>query len=67
MYTGPHIIKDGLEGVIDGGSWNRMNPTQTNDDYYISLLEGTQAQRCFVNDATTIPSTSPYNFGVRGR
>ena len=23
MYTGPHIITDGLEGVIDGGSWNR--------------------------------------------
>ena len=63
MYTGPHIVTDGLEGVIDGGSWNRMNPTQTSDDYYISLLGGTQAQRCFVNDATTIPSTAPYNFG----
>jgi hypothetical protein len=63
MYTGPHIIKDGLEGVIDGGSWNRMDPTQTSDDYYIRLLEGTQAQRCFINDATTIPSTAPYNFG----
>ena len=62
MYTGPHIITDGLEGVIDGGSWNRMNPTQVSDDYYMDLLEGASTQRCFVNDATTIPSTAPRTF-----
>ena len=63
MYTGPHIITDGLKGVIDGGSWGRVNPTQVSDDYYMDLLEGASTQRCFVNDATTTPSTSPYSFG----
>ena len=63
MYTGPHIITDGLEGLIDGGSWGRVNPTQVSDDYKIDLLEGASTQRCFINDATTIPSTIPYTFG----
>lgn len=60
---GPHIVTDGLGGIIDGGSWGRVNPTQVSDDYYMDLLEGTSTQRCFINDATTIPSTSPYTFG----
>jgi hypothetical protein len=60
---GPNIVRDGLVGVIDGGAYNRTDPTQVSDDYYFSLLKGTPAQRCFVNDATTVPSTAPYDFG----
>ena len=63
MYVGPDIVDDGLEGAIDGGSWDRMNGTQTGSNYYVGLLEGTPAQRCFVDGDTTIPSTTPYNFG----
>ena len=62
-FGGANIIRDGLVGVIDGGAYNRMNPETVSDDFKFSLLEGTPAQRCFVNDATTVPSTAPYDFG----
>ena len=62
-FGGANIVRNGLVGVIDGGAYNRTNPTQVSDDFKFSLLEGTPAQRCFVNDATTVPSTAPYDFG----
>ena len=58
-----NIVRDGLVGVIDGGAYNRMNPETVGADFKFSLLEGTPAQRVFVNDATTVPSTAPYDFG----
>jgi|TARA_B100001778_G_scaffold334742_1_gene347514 hypothetical protein len=61
---GPNIILDGLVGAIDAGSYNRTNPTQVSDDYYFSLLEGTPDQRCFINDATVLPSATPWDFGL---
>ena len=62
-FGGANIVRNGLVGVIDGGAYNRMNPETVSDDFYFSLLEGSPAQRCFVNDATTVPSTAPYDFG----
>ena len=62
-FGGANIVRDGLVGVIDGGAYNRMNPETVGADFKFSLLEGTPAQRVFVNDATTVPSTAPYDFG----
>ena len=62
-FGGANIVRDGLVGVIDGGAYNRMNPETVGADFKFSLLEGTPAQSVFVNDATTVPSTAPYDFG----
>lgn len=63
MFTGANIVIDGLEGAIDAGSYHKVKPTQVSDDYYINLLGGASTQRCFINDATTIPSSDPASFG----
>ena len=63
MFTGANIVIDGLEGAIDAGSYHKVRPTQVSDDYYMNLLGGASTQRCFINDATTIPSSDPASFG----
>ena len=63
MFTGANIVIDGLEGAIDAGSYHKVRPAQVSDDYYITLLGGASTQRCFINDATTIPSSDPASFG----
>lgn len=63
MFTGANIVIDGIVGAIDAGSYHKVRPTQVSDDYYMNLLGGASTQRCFINDATTIPSSDPASFG----
>ena len=63
MFTGANIVIDGIVGAIDAGSYNKVRPVQVSDDYYMNMLGGASTQRCFINDATTIPSSSPASFG----
>ncbi len=60
---GPNIVLDGLVGAIDAGSLDRNDLFQVSDDFKFRLMMGSPSQFCFINDATTISTESPFELG----